>query len=286
MAKTTVRDVGLADFSAAVLERSHAVPVVVDFWAPWCRPCLTLGPILERLADEANGAWELVKVNTDQEPEIATRYSIQGIPAVKGFRDGKLISEFVGVVPERSIRAFLDGLIPSGTDRLATEAQVKMAAGDKQGAESLFQEALRQQKDHAGAALGLAELLLERGDQDGARELLEALPPGSEESRQAAGILKRLKFSAEAASLPSREAGEAALAAHPHDLEAIWTVAMHAAAAGNYAKALSGFLHIAEMDRRFKDDGGRKAMLDIFTILGPDHELSMEFRPRLAGALH
>src|SRR6185312_2401476 len=111
MAKTTVRDVGLADFSAAVLERSHAVPVVVDFWAPWCRPCLTLGPILERLADEANGAWELVKVNTDQEPEIATRYSIQGIPAVKGFRDGKLISEFVGVVPERSIRAFLDGLI-------------------------------------------------------------------------------------------------------------------------------------------------------------------------------
>jgi putative thioredoxin len=286
MEKTTVRDVGLATFSAAVLERSHTIPVVVDFWAPWCRPCLTLGPVLERLAEEANGAWELVKVNTDLEPEIAARYGIQGIPAVKGFRDGKMVSEFVGAVPERSIRDFLERIIPSEADRLVAEAQGRRAAGEKQEAEALFKEALRQQKNHTGATLGLAELLLERGDQAEARTVLEALPAGSEEGRQAAGMLKRLKFIAEAVSLPSLETAETALAANPEDLEAVWAVAMRSAAAGDYARALAGFLKIAEEDRRFKDDGGRKAMLDIFTILGADHELSMEFRPRLAGALH
>ncbi|MGH2387808.1 MAG: tetratricopeptide repeat protein [Chloroflexota bacterium] len=286
MEKTISRDVGLATFSASVLERSHTVPVVVDFWAPWCRPCLTLGPVLERLAEEANGAWELVKVNTDLEPEIAARYGIQGIPAVKGFRDGKLVNEFVGVVPEPAIRAFLERVMPSPVDRLVAEAQTKNAAGEKQEAESLFKEAIRQQKDHAGAALGLAELLLAQGNQTEARALLEEVPPGTEDGRQAAALLKRLKFIAEAASLPSREEADAVLAANPNDLTACWAAAMRAAADGDYAKALVGFLRIAEEDRRFQDDGGRKAMLDIFTILGPDHELSMEFRPRLAGALH
>jgi putative thioredoxin len=283
---TIVRNIGTASFDTEVLERSHTVPVVVDFWAPWCRPCLMLGPILERMAAEANGAWELVKVNTDQEPDVAARYHIQGIPAVKGFRAGKMVSEFVGVVPERSIRAFLERLVPSRADQLVVEARSRLKMGDQHQAELLFVEALGDQKDHAEAALGLAELMLERGDAAAARPLLENLPPGTDEGRAAAAILRRLKFSADADSLPTRDAAEAALAANPHDVAAKWAVATRAAAVGEYDEALSFFLQITQQDRRYQEDGGRKAMLDIFAILGPDHELSREYRPRLAGSLH
>jgi putative thioredoxin len=228
----------------------------------------------------------LVKINTDEEPEIAARYHIQGIPAVKGFRAGKVVSEFVGVVPERSIRAFLDRVIPSRADLLVGEAQARLEAGDRQDAELLFVEALGIQKNHPDATLGLAELLLDRGDEAGARPLLEGLAPGTDEGRAAAMILKRLKFSADAAALPARQAAEAALAANPDDIAAKWTVATRAAAVGDYDEALSLFLQVTQQDRRFQDDGGRKAMLDIFAILGPDHELSLEYRPRLAGSLH
>ncbi len=286
MEDTIVRNVDTASFDRDVLERSHTVPVVVDFWAPWCQPCLTLGPILERMAAEANGAWELVKINTDQEPEIAARYHIQGIPAVKGFRAGKMVSEFVGVAPERSIRAFLERVIPSRADQLVVEAQGRLEEGDTQRAETLYVEALGQEKNHPAASLGLAELLLERGAEAGARPLLESLVPGTEEGRAAAAILKRLKFSADADSLPSRDAAESALAANPDDIAAKWAVATRAAAVGDYDEALSLFLQVTQQDRRFQDDGGRKAMLDIFAILGADHELSREYRPRLAGSLH
>jgi len=283
---TIVRNIATASFDREVLERSHTVPVVVDFWAPWCRPCLMLGPVLERLAAEADGAWELVKVNTDQEPEIAARYHIQGIPAVKGFRDGKMVSEFVGVVPERSIRAFLERVVPSRADRLVIEARRLLEAGDKDKAEVRFVEALGDEKNHPAASLGLAELLLERGEEAGARPLLESLAPGTDEGRTAAAILRRLRFSDDAESLPSRDAAEAALALNPDDLEAMWAVATRAAAVGDYEEALSLFLRITQRDRRFQDDGGRKAMLDIFSILGPEHRLSLEYRPKLAGSLH
>lgn len=286
MEDTIVRNIATASFDREVLERSHTVPVVVDFWAPWCRPCLMLGPVLERLAAEADGAWELVKVNTDQEPEIAARYHIQGIPAVKGFRDGKMVSEFVGVVPERSIRAFLERVVPSRADRLVIEARRLLEAGDKDKAEVRFVEALGDEKNHPAASLGLAELLLERGEEAGARPLLESLAPGTDEGRTAAAILRRLRFSDDAESLPSRDAAEAALALNPDDLEAMWAVATRAAAVGDYEEALSLFLRITQRDRRFQDDGGRKAMLDIFSILGPEHRLSLEYRPKLAGSLH
>ncbi|HEY8284967.1 MAG TPA: tetratricopeptide repeat protein [Chloroflexota bacterium] len=286
MEKTIAREVTLATFEREVIERSRSVPVVVDFWAPWCQPCLMLGPVLENLAEQADGAWELAKINTDYEQELSLRFGIQGIPAVKAFRDGKVVSEFVGVLPERSIRAFLARIVPSRADQLSAEARERVATGDASGAEALLREALDLEKDHAGAALTLAELLLERGQEDAARPLLESLPPHTDEGRRAAALLKRLQFISDSIGLPSRDEALAALAANPDDWSVVWALAVHAAGTGDYAEALSRFLDLLERNRHFHDDGARQAMLAIFTILGPDHELSMAYRPRLAAALH
>ncbi|MDB5058426.1 MAG: thioredoxin [Chloroflexi bacterium] len=286
MQPVTENNLSGAEFEDRVISRSKTVPVVVDFWAPWCQPCLMLGPVLERLASPANGAWELVKVDIDREPELARRFRVQSIPAVKGFRDGTVAAEFLGVQPERNIRAFLDKLVPSGADVLVSEANARAGGGDDAGAEPLFRQALAEQPDHAKGLLGLGLLLMRSGRYDDAARSLETIPPATAEGREARPTLGRLRFTSEAASLPPPETDAAALSANPDDLDARWASAVRAAAEADYRTALENFLRITQDNRRFRDDGGRRKMLDIFEILGPDNALSMEYRPQLAAALH
>ena len=147
-------DVGDADFETEVLKRSEVTPVVVDFWAPWCGPCRALGPLLERLADEHQGAFVLAKVNVDEAPAVAQAFGIQSIPAVKGFRDGMLVAEFVGAQPEPAVRKLLETVLPSTTDRLVAEA----AALAPDAAEAALREALETEPRHARALLALARI--------------------------------------------------------------------------------------------------------------------------------
>jgi len=172
-------DVTDATFSSAVVERSHEVPVVVDLWAPWCGPCRTLGPILEKVVDATAGKVELVKVNVDENPQVSQAFRVQGIPAVYAMKDGAVVGGFVGAQPEPAVQQFVDGLLPSETE-LALDALIE--AGD----ESSLRRALELVPDHPEAVVALADLLVDQGKGEEALALLERLPESPETRRVAA----------------------------------------------------------------------------------------------------
>ena len=270
------------DFEVQVIERSKQVPVVVDFWAPWCGPCRALSPLLERLAEEHAGAFVLAKVNTDENPVLAEAFRVQSIPMVIGVRDGALAGHFVGAQPESGVREFLAQLLPSDGEQLAEEGSALLAAGKTVEAEAAFRSALERDGSADRARVGLATILSGRGEDADALALLERVGPGPQ--RQDADRL--------AASIRIRQSGagdDAALRAqvesHPDDLEARFALAQALAASGRYDQALEQYLAVIQRDRSFRDDGARKAMLDIFDLLGPGNELAERYRSELAKVL-
>ena len=168
-------DVSQADFDEKVVAASRKQPVVIDFWAPWCAPCKVLKPILEKLAEEYKGKFLLAKVNSDENQEIAARYAVRGIPAVKAMVDGKIVDEFTGALPEGQVRAWLDKIIPSPAEELRRAAQQRSAAGDLDGALQKLTEASTLDPDNEWVRVDAAELLLAMGNPDDAQPLLDSL---------------------------------------------------------------------------------------------------------------
>ena len=185
-----------ATFQKDVIEKSEQVPVVVDFWAPWCGPCRVIGPVLERLASEAGGAWVLAKVNTDENPELGRAWQITGIPAVKAFSKGRVVSQFVGAQPESRIRDFLKQIVPSESETLTRDGEKKRKAGRFEEAEAAFTTALERDRGSAPARLGLARLRADQGRTREALEMLDDVPPGTPERRDADSLAARLRLQA------------------------------------------------------------------------------------------
>jgi putative thioredoxin len=176
-----VKDVTDATFDREVIERSHSVPIVIDFWAPWCGPCRTLGPILERLAAEHRGAFVLAKINVDENPEIAGEFGIRSIPAVKAVQNGEIVDEFVGALPEAAVRQFVQRLLPTAADRAAAAGRAAEGGGDVAGALAHYRRALESDPNHPAARLGLGRLLAAT-DTEGALAELERVLPGTPRS--------------------------------------------------------------------------------------------------------
>jgi putative thioredoxin len=283
MAQAVRIDVGDADFEREVLARSGSVPVVVDFWAPWCGPCRTLGPLLERLADEHAGAFVLAKVDVDRAPAVAQRYGVRSIPLVLGFRDGAPVAAFVGAQPEAAVRQFLERLLPTAADRLAAEGGELAAAGHENAAEERYRGALGLEPRNGPALVGLARLLAERGAVAEALELLERVVPSGAVGAAAEQLAVQLRVRGEA---PGDEAAlRARVAARPDDLAAHLDLGRALAARGDYEAALAELLRVVERDPQFAEQAARRAMLDVFELLGRDHPLVERYRAELARAL-
>ncbi len=272
-----VIDVGQIDFNERVIQRSHEVPVIVDFWAEWCGPCKTLGPMLEEAVDALEGAVVLAKVDVDANPGLSQAFKVQGIPAVKAFRDGRIVDDFTGVIPAGEVRAFVAGVLPSRADLLVREADA-LAPKEPAAARPLYEEALAEDARHTDAAVGLAELL---ADTDPRRARSLATPhrplPRVEE------LLARLDL----AELGGGDltALRAAVDADPVDGDARLELGQALAAAGDYDEA---FTHLLAAVKSGGDarELGREQIVALFTVLGSDHELTRRTRPKLAAALY
>jgi putative thioredoxin len=251
------KDVTEATFIADVVERSREVPVVVDFWAEWCAPCRQLGPALESAIAKRGGEVELAKLDVDANPSISASFEIRGIPAVKAFKDGRVVAEFTGAIPPAQIEQWLDGLVPSKVDRL-------VAAGD----EASLREALELDPRYAPAAARLGRILLGRGDQGEAARLLETA--GGDFVID--GLLARMRL----ADAHGNGAADDQLAG----AFAAWDAGDPSAALDSLQGA---FASETDGERR---DLIRQVMVAIFTELGADSELAREHRRRLAAALH
>jgi len=248
-------DITPATFEREVLEASAEVPVLVDFWAPWCAPCRALGPILEKLEREYAGRFKLVKVNSDENQDLAAAFGVRSIPDVIAFRDGKPAAHFLGALPESQVRAFIDRLLPSAADL-----------------EDL-------------ARLDRAEALIEQRQAEEAERVLGEVQANAQLDARREALLAAARFSRAAGGTDEDELRRR-LAAQPEDLEARFALAQVHAAAHRYREAMDELLAIVQKDKQWRDGEARKQLVNLFTLAGEQPELVSEYRRRLATALY
>ncbi|WP_434107185.1 thioredoxin [Paraburkholderia caffeinilytica] len=280
-------DTTLATFEQDVIAASTLAPVLVDFWAPWCGPCKTLGPMLEKLEAEAAGKWKLVKVNVDENQELAAHFQVRSIPHVMAFADGQPVDQFVGVLPEGQLREFIERLVPQGADAARFEAQTALAEGRREDAYDALQAALAHDPGFDEARMDLIEMLLEDNRIDEARNEVDLLSPKTTQGIDARfnALKTRLDAVDAAADLPPTDALETKVAAHPDDLEARFDLASALIARRKYEGALEHLLAIVQRDRAFREDIGRKTMLSVFDLAAHQPELVSKWRRKLSALL-
>ncbi len=276
MTSDFIVEVNEANFEYEVLAYSQQMPVVVDFWAEWCAPCRTLGPMLERLVQEAQGSFRLAKVNVDENQNLALRYAVRSIPAVKAFRNGQMIAEFVGVQPEPRLRQFLRDIAPSPNDLLLEKGFNLLDLGQAEQAETAFRQLLEKAPENPQALLGLSKSLLLQGRGQEAHAILGSFPTSREYN--AAEILRPL---AEALS----ELASAGALESDNPLDAAFYNALRLVNRGNHEAAMDGLLDILRQDKHYGDDLARKAMVAVLEMLGDNNPITRQYRNELASVL-
>ena len=283
-----IKNTTTKDFMRDVVEASREVPVLVDFWAPWCGPCKQLTPILEKAVRAAKGAVRLVKLNIDENPQIPGQMGVQSIPAVFAFQDGKPVDGFMGALPESRVNAFIARLIGDTAGDTAANleaAEAALAAGDVNSAAQMFGEVLQDDRENAQSLAGLAKCYIKTGDLARAEQTLALVPPAKADSAPVASARAALELARKAPATGDIEALRAKLAADPKDPQARFDLALALNAKGDRSGALDELLVLVAKNRAWNDDAARKQLLQLFDAWGPSDASTIAGRQRLSSLL-
>lgn len=284
--QAAIADISAAEFVARVVEASRQRPVLVDFWAAWCQPCRMLAPILEQIAVDYAGRLSVVKVDTDREPALAVELGIRSLPTVKLFVGGRAVTEFSGAYPLAQIKALLEAYLPRQSDELRKRAIELRTAGRTDEALRLLRQARSSDPDNFRVHEQLADVLIDAKELDEAEAILKALPPNIQQDHEFLVLQARLGFARVAADAPQPDALNAAVESNPEDLDARYRLGAVKVLDGEYEEAMEYLMEIIRRDRNFRDDGGRRALVDVFTILNNEGPLVRRYRSLLSSALN
>lgn len=283
-----IKDISTNDFMVDVIEASKSIPILVDFWAPWCEPCKQLTPILESVVNNANGTVKMVKMDIEAHPEIADKMGIKSIPAVVAFVNGRPADAMQGAKTESEVKAFIKKITsaggPSELDKILEEAQTLMDAGDYQDAGGLYSAILQQMPESIEAAAGLGMALLKLGNLEGAKGVVDNIKNASE-LKEFAALISAIELEEQAEGLD--DLGELAdkLAKNPKDHQARYDLAIALNAAGQHENAADHLLEIIKVDRKWQDDGAKEQLLKFFEAWGPMNEATLTARRKFSSLL-
>ena len=283
-----IKNTTTKDFLRDVIEASREVPVLVDFWAPWCGPCRQLTPILEKAVRAAKGAVRLVKLNIDQHPQIPGQMGVQSIPAVFAFQDGRPVDGFMGALPESRVNDFIARLIGDSAGDTAADleaAEAALSAGDVNSAAQLFGEVMQKDRENAQALAGLTKCYIKTGDLARAEQTLALVPPAKADSSPVASARAALELARKTPAAGDIETLRAKLAADPKDPQARFDLALALNAKGDRSGALDELLAVVAKNRSWNDDAARKQLLQLFDAWGPADPSTIAGRQRLSSLL-
>ncbi len=289
-AEGTIKDATDQSFMADVIDASRDVPVIVDFWAPWCGPCKSLGPMLEEAVKGARGAVKMVKVNVDQNQLVAGQLRVQSIPAVYAFFQGQPVDGFMGAVPASEIKAFVQRLVDlaggGGLDQALDAADAMLEAGQLGDAEQTYAAIAQEAPETARAHAGLIRTALAAGDTERARAALDRVPPKVAEAGEVAAARSALELAEQAAGASGEiDAFRARLEADPDDHAARYDLALALTAAGETAGAVDELLELFRRDREWNEAAAKTQLMKLFDTLGPKDPLAQSGRRRLSSMI-
>jgi len=278
-------DATAADFQEEVVDRSLKCPVILDFWAPWCQPCQVLGPLLEKLVNEAQGRLVLAKINIDQEQELAGAFGVQSIPTVFAIHEGKAVDQFQGLLPEDQLRQWIQNLMPSAMDELLKRGE-ELEQTDPVSAEQCYREAAQTEPTNDAIRIRLARVLLAQSRDDEARQIITDLESRGFLEPEANEIKSQLDIREAAAESGGVEEARAAVEANPDDLSLKIKLADALAVGRKFEEALDLCLEVIQRDRDGIGQDAKTTMLKIFDLIGQSSSIVSEYRRKLATALY